>query len=164
MRIAITGTPGTGKTEISKKLAKKTGYKLMELNKIIRKEKLYDSYDRKRKSYVVDTKKLNRYFKKVKDGDLIIDSHLSHFLRNIDMVIVLRCNPGVLRKRLEKKRWGKAKIEENMEAELISVISWEARQRHKKVFDVDTGKATVKDIQRIINGRGAKYRRQINWL
>ena len=41
MRIAISGTPGTGKTVISKKLSEKMKYTLIELNKEIKKHKLY---------------------------------------------------------------------------------------------------------------------------
>ncbi len=165
MRIAITGTPGTGKSVLSKKLAKRLGYKLIELNKIIKKEKVYDSYDKKRKCYVVDVKKANKYVKKIKDKNVIIDSHLSHFLDKMDLVIVLRCKPSTLEKRLKKKRWSKSKIEENVESEMISLISWEARQKYKKVFDVDTGKKTsLKAMESIIKGKGSKYKRQINWL
>ena len=61
MIITITGTPGTGKTYIAKKLARMTGYRNLELNKMIVKEKLYDSYDNKDKTFDVDTKKLSKF-------------------------------------------------------------------------------------------------------
>ena len=162
MIIALTGTPGCGKTTISKKLSKK--YEIIDLNKMIKSKKLYDSYDRKRKTYVVDVKKIDKYVKGLK-GDVIIDSHLSHLLNHIDLVIVLRCKPSILEKRLKNKKWNKEKIRENIEAEMIGLISWEARQRYKKVFDVDTSKSSgIRTIERIINGKGAKYKIQINWL
>jgi len=163
MKVAITGTPGTGKSHLSKKLAKKLGYTLIELNEVIKKEKLYDCYDRSRRTYVTDIKKIKRHFKNL-DKDVIIDSHLSHYL-NVDIVIVLRCEPDKLRRRLIRKKWNKAKIEENVEAEMISLISWEARQRHKKVFDVDTSNNKALSVmERIIKGKGTKYKKQINWL
>ncbi len=87
--IALTGTPGCGKTSISKKLAKNLDYELIDLNKMIKKNKLYDKYDKKFDTYVVDIKKIkNLKFPKKS----IIDSHLSHFLK-ADKVIVLRCDP-----------------------------------------------------------------------
>ncbi|MFQ6020875.1 MAG: adenylate kinase family protein [Candidatus Aenigmatarchaeota archaeon] len=149
MRIALTGTPGTGKTKLSKKLAKKLGYELIDLNKLIKKEKVYDDYDRKRKSYIVDIKKLNKFVRKIIKDNVIIDSHLSHYLpqRLIDVVIVLRCKPEVLKKRLKNKKWNKEKIRENYEAELIGLISYEAKQLHKKVYEIDT---TNKGIDNII--------------
>lgn len=164
MRIAITGTPGTGKSVLSKKLAKKLDYELIELNEIIKKNKIYESYDRKRKTFVVDTNKLKNYFKKIK-GNVIIDSHLSHLFDSMSLVIVLRCKPDILEKRLKKKKWNKSKIRENVEAEMISLISWEARQRYKNVFDVDTTKGKpLEAMETIIKGKGSKYKKQINWL
>ena len=44
--IALTGTPGTGKSSIAKKLAKKLGYELIDLNDVIKKKKLYEKYDK----------------------------------------------------------------------------------------------------------------------
>jgi len=58
--ICITGTPGTGKTTLSKKLAKELNYHYIDVNKIIKKYKLSEGYDRKRKTKIVDVKKLNK--------------------------------------------------------------------------------------------------------
>jgi adenylate kinase len=162
MRISITGTPGVGKTVLSKKLAKATGYKLLELNKEIKKKRLYDSFDRKRRCYVVDVKKLKKSTR-IKDKNIIIDSHLSHYLKS-DIVIVLRCKPDILKKRMKKKGWSKEKIRENFEAELIGLISWEARQMNKNVFDVNTGSKALNRLKQIINGKGNRYKKQINWM
>ncbi|MDD5416914.1 MAG: adenylate kinase family protein [Candidatus Aenigmarchaeota archaeon] len=165
MRIAITGTPGVGKTLLSKKLAKMIKYDVIELNKEIKKNKLYDSYDKKRKCLVVDIKKVDRYLKKIKLKNMIIDSHLSHYLKNNDIVIVLRCEPKMLEKRLRKKRWNKEKVRENLEAEYINLIIWEARQSNKNVYDVDTTKGKpLNTLKQIINGKGKKYKKQINWM
>ena len=90
--IVVTGTPGTGKTLLSRKLAKKLGFYYIDVNKIISKNKLSESYDGKRKSKVVDIKKLNNFligciceFKKLnkknkKYSGIVVDSHLSHYL------------------------------------------------------------------------------------
>ena len=57
--IAVTGTPGTGKTALSKKLAKKLDFYYIDVNNLIAKNKLYEGYDKKRKTKIVDVKKLN---------------------------------------------------------------------------------------------------------
>ncbi len=147
MRIAISGTPGCGKSTVSRKLSRKLDYELADLNEVIKKKKLYDKYDRKFKTYIVDVKKIeNLKFPK----DCIIDSHLSHFLR-VDKVIVLRCDPRELEKRLKKKKWSKEKIRINVESEMIGIISHEAKKLHKKVFEVDTsGKTVDKTIKEIV--------------
>jgi adenylate kinase len=69
MIITITGTPGVGKTYVAKKLAGKN-FIYIDLNKIIKEEKLYDSYDRKAKTYDVDAetlKKLDSVYEEFKD-------------------------------------------------------------------------------------------------
>jgi len=59
--ICVTGSVGTGKTTISKQLAKALKFEYVDINLLIKKNKLHDSYDRKNKCYVVDTKKLNKF-------------------------------------------------------------------------------------------------------
>lgn len=140
--VVLTGTPGTGKTHISEELAKKLNYRLIDLNDVIIKKKLYSSYDRKLKSFVVDVKKI----KKLKFREnVLIDSHLSHFIKS-DKVIVLRCKPNELVKRLKVRKYSKEKIRQNFESELIGLISWEARKYNKIVFDVDTTNKTKKAV------------------
>ena len=58
--IAVTGTPGTGKTALSKKLAKKLDFYYLDANKVISKYKLSEGYDKKRNTKIVDVNKLNR--------------------------------------------------------------------------------------------------------
>ena len=167
MIISITGTPGCGKTTVSKALSKKLEYKLIDLNKLIMKNKVYSGYDKRRKSYIVDIEKLKIFFKRLKEKNAIVDSHLSHFLP-VDVVIVLRCRPDELDRRMKLKKWGEEKRRENFEAELIGLISYEARQLNKKVYDVDTSDGKVNrmasDILKVLAGKGNKFRRTINWM
>ena len=58
--IIVSGSVATGKTTFAKKLAKKHNYEYLDVNSLIKENKIYDSYDKKRKCYVVDTNKLNR--------------------------------------------------------------------------------------------------------
>ncbi len=169
MRIAITGTPGVGKTSVAKLLARHLKYKHLNLNMYIKKEKFYFSYDKKRKCFVVDVKILNKKFVPYlkKHDNIIIDSHLSHFLKLIDIVFVLRCEPRTLAARMKKKGWSKEKVEENTEAELIGIIASEARQKHKKVYDIDTTHKNMRKITdttvNIIKGRKGNNK-PIDWI
>ncbi len=143
--IALTGTPGTGKTGVAEILRKKD-FAIIELNSEIKKRKLYSNYDKKRKTYVADMKKVEKFLEKelksekYKNKTAIIDSHLSHLLPRsiIGAVIVLRCEPAVLEKRLAKKGWSMEKIRENVESEIIGLIEYEARKKHRKVFVIDS--------------------------
>ena len=58
--IAVSGTPGTGKTILSKKLAKNLNYYYLDVNKLISEYKLSEGYDKKRKTKIVNVKKLNK--------------------------------------------------------------------------------------------------------
>ena len=58
--IIVTGSVGTGKTTLAKKLSKKLNYEYIDVNEVIKENKLDREYDKKRKCYVVDIKKLNK--------------------------------------------------------------------------------------------------------
>mgnify|MGYP001594640051 CR=1 FL=1 len=152
--IAVSGTPGTGKTILSKKLAKKLNYYYLDVNKLISKYKLSESYDKKRKTKIVNVKKLNKSLineiKTMKNNVLtkkfkgiIIDSHLSHYLprKYVDFCIVTKCGIKELNKRLKKKKFDKRKINENLQAEIFDVCYNEALGRKHEIIVVNTTKS-----------------------
>src|SRR3989338_2276060 len=59
--IIVTGTPGTGKTTFAKRIAKKPGYEYVDVNRLISKHHLYQRYDQKLKTKIIDTKKLSGF-------------------------------------------------------------------------------------------------------
>ena len=58
--VIVTGTPGSGKTEVARFLSKTLGFVHVNVNRLIRSRNLWSSYDKKRRCYVVDKKKLVR--------------------------------------------------------------------------------------------------------
>jgi len=172
MRVVLTGTPGTGKTTAAKMVAKRLGMTHLDLNAAIKNEQLYSGYDKKRDSYIADIKKVSEFvavFER-KNKNVLIDGHIAHLLPDkfVDSVIVLRCEPGALKKRLTKRRWNSTKVNENAEAELIGIIAYEARENHKKVFEIDTTGLTIRKVaglvERVLKGEGGKYKKQIDWI
>ncbi|MBW2965775.1 AAA family ATPase [Candidatus Woesearchaeota archaeon] len=153
MIITVSGTPGTGKTTLSKKLAKKLNYKYIDVKKVITKNKLKESYDKKRKTYIIDIKKLNpiliKFIKQSKN--LIIDSHLSHYLpkKYIDLCIITKCSLKTLEKRLKKKKYNKEKIRENLDCEIFDICLNEAKEAGHKILIIDTTKSI--NINKLIN-------------
>ncbi|MBI4167520.1 MAG: adenylate kinase family protein [Candidatus Aenigmarchaeota archaeon] len=146
MIIIITGTPGTGKTKVSVELVKlldknKAGkFKILHLNNEILRHNLWSSIDKKRNSKNVDMKKLSKFVsaETTKNPDILIESHLAHYFKG-DVVFVMRAGINELRKRMKKRGWSKAKIEENLEAERLNLILGEALDIHgKKVVEIDT--------------------------
>jgi adenylate kinase len=155
--IIVGGTPGTGKTTLAKRLAKKLNFHYLDVNKIIEKYNISEGYDKKRDTKIIDTKKLNlaltkeiRNFKQSKEG-IIIDSHLSHYLpkKYVDLCIVTKCNLKELENRLKKKKYSKSKIRENLDAEIFDVCLNEAKENKHKIMSVDTTKGI--NIERISN-------------
>ena len=157
MRIAVTGTPGVGKTSACSKVKRVPVYHVNDLVEIFG---LANGYDRKRRTREVDVKKLAKKVEKL-EGNMILEGHFSHML-DPDLAIVLRCSPAVLEKRLKKKGWKEAKVRENVEAEAVDVVLIEALENVPEVCEIDTTDMTdiqvAKAIDKIIAGERQKYR------
>ena len=142
MIIVVSGTPGTGKTTLSKKLAQKLKYGYVDVAKLIKENNLPESYDKKRKCDIIDIKKLNKLLIQIikNKKNLIIDSHLSHHIpkKYIDLCIITKCDLKQLEKRLKNKKYNKAKIRENLDCEIFDICLNEARQAKHKVAVIDT--------------------------
>lgn len=144
--IIVTGTPGTGKTTVAKRLAKQKKAVYLDVNTIIKQYKLNKNYSKKWKSYMVDVDKLNKILIKIiqehrkREQSLVIDSHLSHYLpkKYVDLCIVAKCSLKKLRQRLKKRKYSEKKIRENMDAEILDVCLMEAIVNKHKIKIVET--------------------------
>lgn len=135
---ALTGTPGTGKSSISSLLTL-GGYTVFNVTDFI---DLPEAGSLETgESIEVDTDMLRTRVAGragvTGPGLAFISGHLSHFV-DCDVAIVLRCEPHVLRKRLDGRGWSSAKVIENVRAEVLDVILVEAAERINEVFEVDT--------------------------
>ena len=142
--IIITGTPGTGKTTIAH-IIEKMGFQYIDVNKLIDKYSLCDKYDKERKCKTVNPNKLNKVLVKListSKKDLVIDSHLSHFLpkRHIDLCITTHCNLKELKHRLEQRGYDKKKVRENLDAEIFDLCTTEAEKLGHTIMAIDTSK------------------------
>ena len=165
MFIALTGTPGTGKTTIAKRLEDE--YKVIYL-KDFKGAILY--HDEDRDADVVNIEYLKERIGRIRDdGIIILEGHYAHEMP-VDMVIVLRCHPEELRKRLKNRGYSGRKIRENLEAEAMGLITAESINYHgkDKVFEVDTTKKSVeeaiKEVKHIIETKDEKYLARINYM
>ena len=163
MLLILSGTPGTGKSTISKLLVQKLTGSLVEISQLVEDKKLYTGHDPEKGYLKVDLDALEKALQGIvtssidKDSWIILEGHLSHYFPNAELVIVLRTNPRVLEERLRRRGWGEDKIRENLEAEALDVCTWEAYQIHgNNVQELDTSTITpekaVKTILEIING------------
>ena len=151
MVIIISGTPGTGKTTLAKKLVNYLKYKYLDVKRLIKLNKLSERYDQKMKCDIIDTKKLNKILiEEIKqDKNIIIDSHLSHYLnpKYVDLCIITKCNLKTLNNRLKKRRYNKQKIRDNLDSEIFDICLTEAKELKHSVIIVDTTKGIkIKEV------------------
>lgn len=158
MIIAITGTPGVGKTTVSKLLAERLGYEYVNLRDYALEN---DIGEMKGDELEVEVDELAYNFERdFKGKDVVVDGHLSHFLP-ADIVIVLRAHPRLVGERLTERGYSKEKIGENVEAELVDVILVEALEENENVIEVDTtGKTPEEVVEEILEliEKGVKKR------
>lgn len=157
MIVAIAGVPGTGKTTTAEELSKRTGAGVIRTTELVQRNAVKYELDELRGVKIVEPGDLQRAVNQHVTYNSIIEGMLSHLL-HADVVIVLRCNPEELTKRLKAKGWSDAKIRENVEAEMIDTITIEALQKHHKdkISEIDTSDKTPRVIaettERILKG------------
>jgi len=149
MIVAITGTPGTGKSSACAVLSVR-GYAVMDLDEIARREGFIAGRDEARGSDEVDTEAMRRSLH-VPAKVAFLTSHYSHRM-DVNIAIVLRCRPSVLGSRLEARGWPPEKVRENVEAEAIDVILQEAVGRLPFVYEIDTTTLTAEQTANAVLG------------
>jgi adenylate kinase len=150
MRVAITGTPGTGKTTATERLDRE----VVHLNDRIRAEGLDAGTDERRGSLVADMDAVAAALDEGEsEGIELVESHLAHRLP-ADRVVVLRCHPDELGDRLAARDESDETIAENRESEALDVILSEAVEEHgiENVYEIDATERGPDDVANEIEG------------
>ena len=114
MMCGITGTPGTGKTMVGTELARR-GHTVVHLTTTVGPYVTGD--DEERDAQIID---IDRWAAEFVPVDGFVEGHIAHFLP-CDRIVVLRCRPDKLKKRLALRKYRKEKIQENADAEALDV-------------------------------------------
>jgi adenylate kinase len=143
-QVALTGTPGTGKTSVAEAVGDRLDIDVINLNARIREEGLYTERDEERDSLIADNDAIEEY---LGDWSGLLDSHLAHQF-DADAVIVLRCGPDELTERLEARGEPESKAAENAESEALDIVLSEAVRRHgeENVYEIDTTGRAIEDV------------------
>jgi adenylate kinase len=162
MRIALTGTPGTGKTTVAGLLP----YQVIDINALV-KAGMNFGKDPERGCLEADMDALADHLAKLDPNEtLILEGHFSHHFA--DWSIVLRLAPFMLKSRLEARGYSALKIKENLEAEALDVILVEAVELCARVDEIDTTEKSPQQVAElvteIIQGRLQLPAGQVDWL
>ena len=147
MRVAVTGTPGTGKTTATERFAAdgNVGLEVIHLNDVIREEGFTTGRDDQRDTLVTDIDAVADWL----DGyeDVLFESHLAHQFA-ADRVVVLRCHPEEVEARLRERGEPDSTVAENAESEALDIVLAEAVDRHgaDRVYEVDTTDLSPADV------------------
>ncbi len=179
--ICITGTPGVGKTSVSKKVAALLSGRLIDVRSLVIKEKLFFGYDEYRETYIVNENVLRDRLKGMLMKDRcqgttsIIDTHLLGALRDLDIdyITVLTCDPLILFNRIMSKNVSLKKAVENVVSEFLNQTLVEVYRIFSidRILVVDTScksiDAVAKEIVDIIKSKNLQVNKrdlkQVDW-
>jgi adenylate kinase len=133
MMCGITGTPGTGKSMVGEALAAR-GHMVVHLTSTVR--AYVTGVDEDRDTQIIDTDRWAAEFLPV-DG--FVEGHFAYLLP-CNQIVVLRCRPDELKKRLFQRKYRKEKIRENADAEALDVCLIETTERFDPsvILELDT--------------------------
>jgi len=177
--ILLSGTPGTGKSTISKYLSKQNGWVTFSLGDFIVEKKIFSSETDNRDAKIINTeiaakegaREIITHF--ITNEVIVVDSHyadiimdgFSELVDNLDhecvkkyasgeniIGIVCRCHPNILQDRLAKRNYSNSKISENVQAEILSESTQSLIDvlQKEKVIEIDTTSHSVDEISNSI--------------
>lgn len=177
MKIVLSGTPGVGKhtiaTTLSSLFDKVT---IVDINKIILSEDLL--IPSQRGNHDVDIQKsldfLTLLLSKKEYQDSIIVGHLAPYVIDpllVDLAVILRRSPYELRKIYEDRAYSQTKISDNIVAEILGIISYDALKNFEfsKLSELEIATSVLPSLsaQKIVNMYMDKKQRSfgnIDWL
>lgn len=166
MALALTGTPGTGKSSVARHLP--TAFRPAEVSELARAARaarnLADG------AVEVDLGRLRAALagRSSREPESVWVGHLAHLLPVRDCV-VLRCHPLELYRRLERGGRGqRSERRENALCEATDVVLSEAVRLHRRIWEVDTtGRSpaqVARTVARIVRDRTGPGHGSIRWL
>ena len=173
--IVITGTPGVGKSTISKIIAQRLPGIHIDCGRVALNGGMTIDYDEKNDTYTIDerllSKRLNEIITKY-DSGIILEGHFIPRISGFkpERVFVLRCHPRKIIDRLEERSYSKRKIAENVAAEILDFCLKDAIKvfGRTKIFEIDNSKNRpnfmASMILSMLEGKIRRESKHIDWI
>jgi len=152
MKVLITGTPGTGKTTIAKRVAKKTHSVFINEAEFALKKGIAE-FDLKENELELPLKKLQKELNKEikKNKNVVVEGHtLCETKLNVDKVFVLRVDPELLEERLLNRNYNDIKVLDNVFCEGIDYCLKHAERNYKIVVPISNGGSIDSAVNNIL--------------
>lgn len=174
--ILISGTPGVGKSSVSRLLARQLTAIHVNISKLAEREQLIHGKDQGRGTLIADTDELSKRIQSIlrrSESDVIVDGHYAVDVvqpSNVHVVFVLRRDPDELKSILDERGFTGNKLWENLSAEILDVCLWDAIVTcgEDKVCEIDvSGKnieETVSEILLTLNKKKKLRIGRVDWL
>ncbi|MFW9853880.1 MAG: AAA family ATPase [Candidatus Thorarchaeota archaeon] len=161
LRVYITGVTGTGKTTVAERLSQLLNLPFLEINTIVLDEGYYLGYDITRDTVIIDEELLAPHLEMLvtKQSRIGLVGGIVSLRTPFDLLILLHCQIPILRYRLHARNYSSAKIEANVEAEIMNVLYYDALEllSVKHIIEVSTGDSSVDETCQQIISLGQKY-------
>jgi adenylate kinase len=158
--LAISGTPGVGKTSVAATLANMIDAEILSLGEFVISRNLYDGWDDNRSTRIVDEDKAREALfteidrSRTRDDIewLIIEGLMADIIADkCDLAIVLRLDPRIVKARLEQRGYDAGKVAENVQAELLGTCTFHMQEARGKDFvDLDTTGKSIDEVATIV--------------
>lgn len=152
--ILITGTPGVGKSSISKAVAEKMSLTSLDVSKLAVERGLVEEHDEKYDCPVIDEDKVIESLEsEVKNGGFIFDFYGPDLFPEdwMDVVFVIRTENKVLFDRLTARGYKDVKLEHNLEYEMYGMALEEAKGAYDPNIVHDIENNTPEQLEDNIN-------------
>lgn len=132
--ILVTGTPGAGKSTISRRIAEQFQLTQQDVSELVKEHDFTDGFDEELNCPFLDEDKLLDYLEPImQKGGNIVEYHSNELFpeRWFQLVLVATCDTQILFDRLTARGYNKKKIEQNMQCEIFGTILEEAKSSYK---------------------------------